>query len=295
MPPAPRRCTLQPIRLGGVDLLADASGALVWPEARTLVVADLHLEKGSSYAARGVMLPPYDTRATLERLAQTAAHHAVTRIICLGDSFHDGTAPPRLAADDVARLSALTHSVDWIWIAGNHDPMPPTSLGGRVVEGELRLGPFVFRHIAAPLFAVGEISGHYHPKASIHVRGRRLSGRCFVHDEQRLMLPAFGAYAGGPRRVRAGVAYALPPRFRRPSSGARPHHHPAPGAAGAYRLIPRRIGFSSRVGTLRRARRSLRASRRGARSRGSDACHRCPRPRSERRCRAPLRAPRSCP
>ena len=193
----PRRTSPQPIRLGGADLLAEASGALIWPETQTLIVADLHLEKGSSFAARGVMLPPYDTRATLERLALTAAHYAVTRIICLGDSFHDCTAHARLADDDAKRLTALTAGVDWIWIAGNHDPAPPIALGGRVVAGELRLGPLVFRHIAAPLFATGEVSGHYHPKASINVRGRRLSGRCFVHDEQRLVLPAFGAYAGG--------------------------------------------------------------------------------------------------
>jgi len=197
MSSTPRSDAPQPIRLGGVDLLAETSGALVWPEAQTLVVADLHLEKGSSYAARGVMLPPYDTRATLERLAQVATRHVVTRIICLGDSFHDGAATARLAADDEKRLASLTRSVDWIWIAGNHDPVPPTSLGGRVVAGELRLGPLVFRHIASPLFAASEVSGHYHPKASVHVRGRRLSGRCFVHDQQRLVLPAFGAYAGG--------------------------------------------------------------------------------------------------
>jgi uncharacterized protein len=187
----------QPIRFNGVDLLAEAEGALVWPEERLLIVADLHLEKGSSFARRGVMLPPYDTRATLERLARVAGRHGARRILCLGDSFHDDGGPARLDAVDAARLAALAGSTELIWVAGNHDPAPPAELGGRVVEGEFRLGPLAFRHIAEPLFAAGEISGHYHPKASIDVRGRRLSGRCFVLDERRLMLPAFGAYAGG--------------------------------------------------------------------------------------------------
>jgi uncharacterized protein len=187
----------QPIRLNGVEFLAEASGALVWPEERTLVVADLHLEKGSSFARRGVMLPPYDTRATLERLERAAAAHDARRILCLGDSFHDGDAPARLDTEDARRLSRLTASVDWVWIAGNHDPTPDAAMGGRVVTEALRLGPLVFRHIAAPLPAPGEISGHYHPKASIAVRGRRLSGRCFVSDARRVVLPAFGAYAGG--------------------------------------------------------------------------------------------------
>jgi len=197
MPEPQHRAEPQPIRLHGVELLAAAEGVLVWPEERTLVVADLHLEKGSSFARRGVMLPPYDTRATLERLARAVERHDARRIVCLGDSFHDGEAVARLDAGDAALLAALARAVELIWIAGNHDPAPPAALGGRVVEGEFRLGPLTFRHIAAPLFARGEVSGHFHPKASIDVRGRRLSGRCFVLDEHRLVLPAFGAYAGG--------------------------------------------------------------------------------------------------
>ncbi len=197
MPTTPNRVTLQPIHLNGAALFAEPSGALLWPEQGTLIVADLHLEKGSSFAARGVMLPPYDTRSTLERLERVAAAHAARRIICLGDSFHDAAAPGRLDDADARRLAALARRVEWIWIAGNHDPTPPTALGGRVVEHELRVGPLIFRHIASPIFAAGEVSGHYHPKASVDIRGRRLSGRCFVVDEQRLVLPAFGAYAGG--------------------------------------------------------------------------------------------------
>jgi hypothetical protein len=197
MPEPARSTEPQPIRFCGALLLAEASGALIWPEERTLVVADLHLEKGSSFARRGVMLPPYDTRATLERLLRVAARHAVQRIVCLGDSFHDGEAAARLDREDGALIAELASARELIWIAGNHDPAPPSGLGGRVVERELRLGPLAFRHQAQPLFAAGEVSGHYHPKASVDVRGRRLSGRCFVVDGQRLVLPAFGAYAGG--------------------------------------------------------------------------------------------------
>lgn len=189
----------EPVALdfAGAALLALAEGALFWPAERTLVVADLHLEKGSSFARRGVMLPPYDTRATLERLARVAARHRAARILCLGDSFHDGEAPARLDDGDRKLLASLATERELIWVAGNHDPAPPDGLGGRIVEGTLRLGPLAFRHVAEPLFAAAEVSGHYHPKASVDVRGRRLSGRCFVSDAQRLVLPAFGAYAGG--------------------------------------------------------------------------------------------------
>jgi uncharacterized protein len=193
----PSQANCQTLRLAGADLLAAASGALLWPKERTLVVADLHLEKGSSYATRGVMLPPYDTRATLDRLERVLSEHDTRRVICLGDSFHDATAPARLTGEDERRLARLTAAVEWYWIAGNHDPAPPAALGGRVITGALRLGPFTFRHIADDATMPGEISGHFHPKASLALRGRRLSGRCFVFDERRLVMPAFGAYAGG--------------------------------------------------------------------------------------------------
>src|SRR6185312_13146253 len=143
-------------------LHADPDGALYWAEQGLLVVADLHLEKGSSFARRGVMLPPYDTIATLERLA-AAIRPDLRRVICLGDSFHDSDGPLRLAPGDWARLAALTGLAEWIWIAGNHDPALPQAIGGRIVADELRVGPLVFRHIAHALAEPGEVSGHYHP------------------------------------------------------------------------------------------------------------------------------------
>lgn len=192
------RSMTEPIALtvNGAELVADPSGALLWPSRRTLVVADLHLEKGSGFARRGVLLPPFDSTATLLRLAAAVALHRPERVICLGDSFHDSGAGARLAEDDRDRLRALTDGLDWIWIAGNHDPEPPADWGGRVLS-ELLDGPLVFRHEADAARPHGEVSGHYHPKARVRLRGRSLSGRCFAGDGRRLILPAFGAYTGG--------------------------------------------------------------------------------------------------
>jgi DNA ligase-associated metallophosphoesterase len=184
------------LRLNGVDLLADLSGVLIWPERRLLAVADLHLEKGSGFAARGQLLPPYDTAQTLARLADAIERHDPETVICLGDSFHDGRAAQRLGLEDGERLAGLIRTRRWIWIAGNHDPAPPADLGGMVQE-ELILGPLLFRHVAAAAAAPGEVSGHFHPKAAFSWRGWRVGGRCFIGDERRLILPAFGAYAGG--------------------------------------------------------------------------------------------------
>src|SRR6267142_2651773 len=180
--------------IAGVTLLADFSGALVWEEQNLLVVSDLHLEKGSSFAARGVLLPPYDTVATLGRLAAVVARHDPRMVIALGDSFHDRTAHERLSESDRDALSALQVRRDWIWISGNHDPALPPDLGG-VVAHEVAIGPIAFRH--EPTGAVGEIAGHLHPKARVARRGRSMERRCFACDGERAVMPAFGAYAGG--------------------------------------------------------------------------------------------------
>lgn len=189
--------TCAALELAATPLLADPSGALVWPAAETVVVADLHLEKASSYARHGAMLPPYDTAATLDRLEEVLARHRARRVVCLGDSFHDGDAAARLGAAERCRLAALIAGRDWLWVAGNHDPSPPAGLGGRTIAGELVLGPLLFRHEAAPDTVPGEVSGHFHPKATIPTRAGPVTGRCFVTDGRRLVLPAFGALAGG--------------------------------------------------------------------------------------------------
>ena len=178
----------------GVSFVADPAGALYWPEQGLLAVADLHLEKGSAFAARGVLLPPYDTAATLARLAHLVARYAPRVVVALGDSFHDGRGPARLADTDRTSLTALQRGRDWIWIAGNHDPDPAEGIGGRFLP-VLKIDAITFRH--EPSSDEGEIAGHLHPVARVARRGRAVSRRCFAADKTRMVMPAFGAYAGG--------------------------------------------------------------------------------------------------
>lgn len=184
------------ITVAGVTFVADLAGALYCPGEQLLIVSDLHLEKGSSFAARGVLLPPYDTASTLERLAGILSRYVVHVVIALGDNFHDPSGPARLAAADRARLFELQRGRDWIWIAGNHDPDPADRIGG-VFARSLALGPLLFRHEPTLHANPGEIAGHLHPVARVSRRGLTLARRCFVSDETRLVMPAFGAYAGG--------------------------------------------------------------------------------------------------
>src|SRR5580658_5936357 len=182
------------LEIAGIDMLADLSGALFWEEQCLLVVSDLHLEKGSSFAARGILLPPYDTVATLSRLASVVARLNPRIVIALGDSFHDRTAHERLSAPDREAITALQARRDWIWISGNHDPALPSDLGG-IIANEVAIGGIVFRH--EPTGGFGEIAGHLHPKARVATRARWLERRCFASDGERAVMPAFGAYTGG--------------------------------------------------------------------------------------------------
>lgn len=182
------------LTVAGVTLVADLSGALYWSEERLLVVSDLHLEKGSSYAMRGVLLPPYDTIATLGRLGAAITRYDPRTVIALGDSFHDRAAHQRLSVANREMLGALQLRRDWIWISGNHDPELPDDLGGVVAE-EVAMGQLAFRH--EPTGAHGEIAGHLHPKARVAARGRAMERRCFACDGDRVVMPAFGAYTGG--------------------------------------------------------------------------------------------------
>jgi DNA ligase-associated metallophosphoesterase len=209
------------VELAGARLVADLSGALFWPVAETLVVADLHLEKGSRFAAGGRFVPPYDTRATLSRLIAAIGRYRPRRVVCLGDSLDDADAEARADDADADTVRALSADRDWIWVRGNHDPVAPTAWGGRSAAA-WREGPLIFRHEASA--ARGEVSGHFHPKASMRVRQRRLTASCFVGDDERLILPAFGTYTGGLNVLEPAIARLFPGDFHAILLGRRTVH-----------------------------------------------------------------------
>lgn len=184
------------ILVSGETLVLDPGGAAWWPAEKTLIVADLHFEKGSSYARSGQFLPPYDTRATLKRIAILIARYTPARVIALGDSFHDDGAAARLDAEEIAILSVLTMKAEWIWVEGNHDPCPPEWLGGTVAP-HVQSGALLFRHIPCETPCAGEVAGHVHPVVRVNRNGLSLRRRCFMSDGLRLLLPALGAYTGG--------------------------------------------------------------------------------------------------
>jgi uncharacterized protein len=184
------------ITLGGVALIPDLSGALYAPDYGTLLVADVHLEKGSSLARRGIHLPPYDTRSSLTQLAGVVAEIKPARLIFLGDSFHDQEARERIDASDLAYLKRIANLQETLWITGNHDPAPPEDIGGSIAAMAV-LGPITLRHEPSPLSeGEFEIAGHLHPGATVHQRGRGIRCRCFIADARRIVMPAFGSYTG---------------------------------------------------------------------------------------------------
>ncbi len=186
-----------PFTLFGARLTALGSGALYWPDAGLLCVSDLHLGKSERIARRGgASLPPYDTRDTLTRLAADIALTDPRTVICLGDSFDDLGAAMALPEAERLWIARLQAGRQWVWIEGNHDP-GPIDLGGSHLA-ELPFPPLTFRHMAQP-GAQGEVSGHYHPKASVHARGRSISRPAFLFDRDRVILPAYGTYTGGLR------------------------------------------------------------------------------------------------
>jgi uncharacterized protein len=197
------------IAIADTTLVADPAGALYWPDERLLAVADLHLEKGSAFAARGMLLPPYDTASTLARLRRVVERYDPRLVIALGDSFHDGEGPRRLADTDRATLKALQRGRDWLWIAGNHDPDPADGIGGRFAD-TLALGALSFVHEPSCGACDGEIAGHLHPLARLARRGRAVSRRCFATNGRRLVMPAFGAYAGGLNVRDRAIAMLFP-------------------------------------------------------------------------------------
>lgn len=180
----------------GHDLLAMSQGALFWPSRRALLVADLHLEKASWFARLGQMLPPYDSVATLEELMALASSTKAEEIWCLGDSFHDRHGCDRLPVRARELLTSLTSTTRWTWITGNHDPGFADHCGGEIVD-EAEVDGLILRHEADPDDARPELSGHFHPKFRITQRGRKISRRCFVAAETKIILPAFGSLTGG--------------------------------------------------------------------------------------------------
>lgn len=198
--PLRRPCGGLSLALMGEPAVLRCSGALWLPARRTLVASDLHLEKGSAFARRGQMLPPYDSPATLAKLEAEIAELAPARVVLLGDSFHDAAAVGRMNAADLAWLARLAEGRDWVWIEGNHDiaALAETldALPGRVAE-TLSLGPLTLIHEPQPGVRDGEVAGHLHPAARVIAYARAVRRPCFVTDGRRLVLPAFGAFTGG--------------------------------------------------------------------------------------------------
>lgn len=186
----------QPLSICGKAFVADYSGALYWPSERALIVADLHLEKGSSFAARGLMLPPYDTRETLTRLGAAIDRFDPDTVICLGDSLHDTGGADRMHTEDRDALRILQENREWIWVAGNHDPEIGEALGGTRC-GEIAVEGISLRHRPTAAAVTHEIAGHLHPAAKVNLSGHTLRRPCFAGNGRRLVMPAFGTFTGG--------------------------------------------------------------------------------------------------
>jgi DNA ligase-associated metallophosphoesterase len=184
------------MELNGTAVRMRPSGALYVEAANAIVAGDLHLEKGSSYGVRGQLLPPYDTRATLDRLLIEADLVEAEMVVLLGDTFHDRGAETRLDDEDAARLISLSIGRRLVWITGNHDPEPPKGLPGEAAESAVLFG-LTLVHEPEPGAPAGEVAGHLHPCARVASRSGTVRRRCFLTDGRRMILPAFGAYAGG--------------------------------------------------------------------------------------------------
>jgi DNA ligase-associated metallophosphoesterase len=186
----------QPVTVCGKAFVADITGALYWPAEDALIVADLHLEKGSHFARRGQMLPPYDTRETLARLAEALDRFDPSAVVALGDSLHDTGASERMTEADVETLRMLQDGRDWTWLTGNHDEVVSDRLGG-IVREAITVEGITLRHLPTPARVTHEIAGHLHPAARLSRHGASLRRPCFVGNGRRLVMPAFGAFTGG--------------------------------------------------------------------------------------------------
>jgi len=204
-----------PLSFASEEFVLVAGRALYWPRERALLVADLHLEKASFFAQHGQMLPPYDSRETLERLAAAIRATGARRVFTLGDNFHDAQGLARLEPHAAGMLDALTRAVDFVWITGNHDAGSDAAPGGTTAE-ELEVSGLMLRHQALPGETRPELSGHFHPKFRLHARGRSIGRPCVVTSAGsasggRMILPAFGALTGGMDAGDPAILAAMQP------------------------------------------------------------------------------------
>lgn len=203
-----------PFSFAGEEMRIVGGRAIWWPREQALLVADLHLEKASFFARFGQMLPPYDSRETLERVALAMRETGARRVICLGDNFHDPEGPGRLEPHAAGMLAALSRVADWVWVTGNHDEGRQghaRALCEGTMLAELELGGFILRHEARAGEVRPELSGHFHPKLMVSVRGRRVARACAVMSERRMILPAFGALTGGMKADDPAILAAMQP------------------------------------------------------------------------------------
>lgn len=204
-----------PLSFAGEEFALTASRALYWPRERALLVADLHLEKASYYAQRGQLLPPYDSRETLERVALAIRETGARRVFTLGDNFHDTSGPDRLEPHAAGMLAALTRATEWVWITGNHDSAMEAKAGGELAD-ELEIAGMILRHRAKAGETRPELSGHFHPRVQLTVRDRHIRRPCAVVSRDdagsgRMILPAFGALTGGMDAADPAIIEALQP------------------------------------------------------------------------------------
>ena len=212
------------------DLFALPTGALHWPAQSTLVVSDLHLGKSTRNARfGGAQLPPYETTETLTRLANDLSYTRAKRVICLGDSFDCIHSPDQLPEADLLTIASMQAGRDWLWIEGNHDP-GPIGLGGTHLA-QTKIDPLTFRHICETSASPGEVSGHFHPKASLPLRGRLLTRPCFLFDDTRLIMPAYGAFTGGLYCHAPALTNKMSPKAEAILTGAKPCRIPMPRRA----------------------------------------------------------------
>ena len=199
----------------GREFVLTKANAVYWPAERALLVADLHLEKASFFASHGQLLPPYDSRETLDRLAQAVRQFDARRVITLGDNFHDSAGSQRLEDRAASTLDDLTRTTDWLWITGNHDPSMEAKSGGAIAQ-ELEVSGVILRHMAKKGEARPELSGHFHPRVQMKVRQRHIRRACAVvghndNDSGRMILPAFGAFTGGMNAADPVIVNAMQP------------------------------------------------------------------------------------